>query len=95
MARPHQREGRGHLCAGYAFAGHPPGQGFNGHLHRGSGATDSQLCGPERTGEHPKAPGRGDRRRQSQRSAVWQAGDCYAGELWGDRPPVGEERTLL
>ena len=39
------------------------------------------LCGPERAGKHPPAPGRGHRRRQSPRGPLWPAAPAPAGKL--------------
>ena len=46
MAAADQGKEGGHLCAGYAAAGHPAGERPDGHIHCRSGAADPLLCGP-------------------------------------------------
>ena len=46
MAAADQGKEGGHLCAGYAAAGHPAGERPDGHIHCRSGAANPLLCGP-------------------------------------------------
>ena len=66
------------LRDGYAAAGHPKRQGFDGDLYRRSGTANSFLCGAKRAREYQKAAGRGHRGRKSKVCQVWQTGDSHA-----------------
>ena len=59
MADADQGDRGGYLRHRYAPAGHTQRQGSDGYLHRGSGAADFVLRGPERAGEHKKRQAQG------------------------------------
>ena len=88
MAGTDQGAGRGHLRPGHAAAGHPERKGPDGRLHRGPGAANPVLRGPERTGEHPKAAGAGHRGGEGAGGAVRQAAQAAAGGVPPGVPAV-------
>lgn len=59
--------------------GHPPGARLNRYFDFGHCFAAFKLCGPNRAGIYPPAPGRGHCRCQSARGAFWAHQIAHAG----------------
>ena len=93
MASTDKGNRRGYMRYGYAAFGHKTGQGFNGNIYSGFGASNSVFCGTERAGKYPKKAAAGNSRRKSKWSTLRQTRKRTSAGVYIACKRVGKEKN--